>query len=271
MPEPIGSSLGKEFLVFAQPKMGRDLQLTASTRSMALPANSQGSPKYLRPVRSREIAHLLKLEVALDLRQRAAWGGMLLYVVSAVYVCFLAVKSGLGTATWNALYWIILLFAAFNALARSFQREDQGRQLYLYTLVHPRSVVLARALYNAITMVLLSVLSLLFYILFLGSDALAEADIAQFLLAVVLGAIGFAAVLTLVAAVAARAGNGLGLMAILGFPIVLPMLLAVMRASKLALDGVAFSVTSTYFGGLVLLDVITVTLAWLLFPYLWRD
>ena len=29
--------------------------------------------------------------------QRAAWAGMLLYVVSAVYVAYLAVKGGLGT------------------------------------------------------------------------------------------------------------------------------------------------------------------------------
>jgi len=218
-----------------------------------------------------EIANLLRLEIALDLRQRAAWGGMLLYVVSAVYTAHLAVKGGLGTATWNALFWIILLFAAFNALARSFQREDAGRQLYLHTLADPRSVVLARSLYNAATMVLLSLLSLLFYVLFLGSAALEGADIPQFLLAVTLGGIGFAAVLTLVSAIAARAGNGLGLMAILGFPLVLPMLLAVMRASKLALDGVAWSVNGTYFLALVLLDAITVTLAWLLFPYLWRD
>jgi heme exporter protein B len=196
---------------------------------------------------------------------------MLLYVVSAIYVCFLAVKGGLGVATWNALFWIVLLFAAFNALARSFQREDQGRQLYLYTLVDPRSVVIARSLYNAGTMVLLSLLSLLFFLLFLGGDVLDQANIPQFLLAVVLGGIGFAAVLTLISAIAARAGNGLGLMAILGFPLVLPMLLAVMRASKLSLDGVAWSVTSTYFLGLILLDVITITLAWVLFPYLWRD
>lgn len=195
----------------------------------------------------------------------------MLYVVSAVYVCFLAVKNGLGTATWNALFWIILLFAAFNALARSFQREDNSRQLYLYTLVDPRNVVMARTLYNAATMVILSLLSLLFFILFLGDEALDNADLGLFILAVMLGGIGFAAVLTLVSAIAARAGNGLGLMAILGFPIVLPMLLAVMRASKLSLDGVAWSVSSTYFGGIVLLVVITVTLAWVLFPYLWRD
>lgn len=218
-----------------------------------------------------EIAALLRMEVALDLRQRAAWAGMLLYVVSAVYVCYLAVKGGLGLATWNALFWIILLFAAFNALARSFQREDSGRQLYLYTLVDPRSVILARALYNGATMVVLSLLSLAVYTLLMGGEVLAGADIGQFVLAVVLGGIGFAAVLTLISAIAARAGNGIGLMAILGFPLVLPLLLTVMRASKLALDGVAWSVTSTYFGGLVLLDVITVTLAWILFPYLWRD
>ncbi|HOZ39534.1 MAG: heme exporter protein CcmB [Flavobacteriales bacterium] len=222
-------------------------------------------------MRASEILSILRLEVALDLRQRASWGGMLLYVVSAVYVSYLAVKGGLGVALWNALFWIILLFAAFNALSRSFQREDQGRQLYLHTLVHPRSVVMARTLYNAFTMVVLSLLSLLFYALFLGTAVLEGADLGQFLVAVVLGAIGFATVLTLIAAIAARAGNGLGLMAILGFPLVLPMLLAVMRASKLSLDGVAWSVTSTYFGGLLLLDVITVTLAWLLFPYLWRD
>ncbi len=218
-----------------------------------------------------EIATLLRLEVTLDLRQRAAWAGMLLYVVSAVYVCYLAVKGGLGLATWNALFWIILLFAAFNALARSFQREDAGRQLYLYTLVDPRSVILARTIYNGATMIVLSLLSLLVYSLLLGTDVLEEADLLQFVLAVVLGGIGFAAVLTLISAIAARAGNGIGLMAILGFPLVLPLLLTVMRASKLALDGVAWSITSTYFGGLVLLDLITVSLAWILFPYLWRD
>ena len=60
-----------------------------------------------------------------------------------------------------------------------------------------------------------------------------------------------------------RAGNG-----IVGRERERGILRAQLRS---ALDGVGWSVTSTYFGGLVLLDVITVALAWLLFPYLWRD
>ena len=218
-----------------------------------------------------EIRHLLKLELLLDLRQKHAWGGMVLYVISAVYVCYLAVKGGLGVNVWNALFWIILLFAAFNALARSFQREDAGRQLYLYTLAGPRNVILARTLYNALTMVVLGLLSLFFYTLFLGDGALKDAAMGDFLLAVLLGSIGFAAVLTLISAIAARAGNGLGLMAILGFPIVLPMLLAVMRASKLALDGVGMAANGKYFLMLGAIDVLTVAISALLFPYLWRD
>jgi heme exporter protein B len=222
-------------------------------------------------MRTAEVLALLKLEAALDLRQRAAWGGMLLYVAGAVYVAHQAIRGGLGMPTWNAVFWIILLFAAFNTLARSFQREAGGRQLYLHTLVHPRSVVLARTVYNAITMAVVGLLTLGCYTLLMGTAAMGGADAPQFVLAVLMGSMSFAAVLTLVAAIAARAGNGLGLVAILGFPLVLPTLLAVMRASRLALEGVAWSVTGTYLLALVLLDVIALVLALVLFPYLWRD
>ena len=218
-----------------------------------------------------EILQLIRLESALDLRQRAAWGGMLLYVVSAVYVAYLSTKGQQGTAAWNALFWIILVFAAFNTVVRSFQREDAGRQLYLHTLVAPQSLILARTFYNAFTMFIVGLVCLAVYLTLMGAHPLEEANVLQFLLAVVLGAVGLAVVLTLISAIASRAGSGPGLMAILGFPLVLPMLMAVIRASKLALDGVAFSVNSTYFLGLILLDVITIALAWILFPYLWRD
>ena len=49
------------------------------------------------------------------------------------------------------------------------------------------------------------------------------------------------------------------------------MLLSVMKASKLALDGLGWDITGKYVLWLVLIDLITVILAWLLFPYLWRD
>ncbi|MCB0793753.1 MAG: heme exporter protein CcmB [Flavobacteriales bacterium] len=205
------------------------------------------------------------------MRRRAVWGGMLLYVISAIYVCYLGVRGGLSLPVWNALFWIILLFAAFNALARSFQREDADRQHYLHSLASPQAVILARGAYAAMTMMVLSLLSLLCYILLLGGPVIAGADLVQFIVVVMVGGAGLAAVLTLISAISARAGNGIGLMAVLGFPVVLPMLLSIMRASKGALDGLSWSSNSTYLLWVFAVDVLTVTLSYLLFPYLWRD
>lgn len=219
----------------------------------------------------RELSALLALEWRIDRRQKHLWGSMALYVVSTVYTCHLGVRRAPNAALWNALLWIIILFAAFNALQRSFQREDQGRQLYLYTLAHPRSVVLARTLYNMGLMAVLALVSVAACVLLLGPDVLREADTALFLLSVLLGSMGLAASLTLISAIAARAGSGLGLMAILGFPIVLPLLLSVMRAGKLALDGVAWSITGKYIAAVLAINALATALAAILFPYLWRD
>ncbi|MCB0790294.1 MAG: heme exporter protein CcmB [Flavobacteriales bacterium] len=222
-------------------------------------------------MRPAEILHLLRLELRLDLHQRHAVGGSLLYVVSAVFVAYQAMQGRAEGTAWNALFWIILLFAAFNTLARSFQREDAGQHLYLYTLADPRNVILARVIYGAGTMLVLSLLSFGTYVLFLGHAPLNNANVGQYLLAVVAGGTGFAAVLTLVSAIASRAGNGVGLMAVLGFPIVLPLLLSAIKAGRLALIGMPWTVTGKYLLWLGLVDVIAVTLAWVLFPYLWRD
>ncbi|MBK8707541.1 MAG: hypothetical protein IPN30_03500 [Flavobacteriales bacterium] len=54
------------------------------------------------------------MEAALEVRQRAAWAGMLLYVVSAVYVCYLAVKGGLGVANVECLVLDHPAFAGRN-------------------------------------------------------------------------------------------------------------------------------------------------------------
>jgi heme exporter protein B len=60
-------------------------------------------------------------------------------------------------------------------------------------------------------------------------------------------------------------------MAILAFPILIPLLITLIRLSKNALDGLDFSVSYTYIVVLLAINVIVVVLAYLLFPYLWRD
>lgn len=218
-----------------------------------------------------ELIGLLKKEALLEWRQRYALNGMLLYVGSTVVVCYMSfgVRSGtLAPATWNALFWIIMLFTAVNAVAKSFMQEAEGRQLYYYTLVSPQLIILAKTLYSMALMLLLSVLGLSVYSLVLGNPI---QDMLLYVIAALLGALSFAATFTMISGIAAKAGNNSTLMAVLGFPVIIPALLMVIRLSKNAMDGLDWSVSYDEMGVLLALNAIVVAVSYLLFPYVWRS
>lgn len=169
---------------------------------------------------------------------------------------------------WNALFWIIILFAAINAVAKSFMGEKRERQLYYYTIISPQAIIIARVLYNSLLMLVLSMLGLLFYSLVVGNPV---HDIELFILNIVLASIGFSSTLTLISAIASKAGSGQTLMAILGFPILLPMLLMVIKISKNAMDGLDRGSSVDELVTLLAINLIVGAVSYLLFPYLWRS
>lgn len=215
-----------------------------------------------------QVRHLFIRELMLEQRQKYALNGILLYVVSTVFVCKFSFQGNLAGPVWNALFWIILLFAAVNAVAKSFIQESRGRMLYLYTMVNPRALLLAKMAYNALLMLVLGLLGLGFYSLLIGNPV---QNHLMFLLGMALGCIGLSTVLTMISAIASKTNNNFTLMAVLGFPVQLPLLLTVIRVTKFAMDGLAWDLTFKYFGVLLALNIIVVALAYLLFPYLWRD
>jgi heme exporter protein B len=76
----------------------------------------------------------------------------------------------------------------------------------------------------------------------------------------------------MVSAIASRTGNNAALMAILGFPVVVPLLLLLVNASKLSLkSGLIPAEILQTISALFLIDVVVVILSVILFPYLWRD
>ena len=92
-----------------------------------------------------------------------------------------------------------------------------------------------------------------------------------FYLALLLGSIGLAFAFTFVSAIAAKADNSATLMAILGFPVVLPILLTLVRISKFALH---LNMDRGYVADLLILgsiDVLLAACAVVLFPYLWKE
>lgn len=215
----------------------------------------------------KQLAALLQKEMVLEWRSRYALNGILLYVVSTIFVCYLSFRV-IAPLTWNALFWIIMLFASVNAVAKSFIQESRGRQLYLYTIASPQAIILAKIVYNIILMMFLSVLAIFFYSLVFKNPL---GDPFLYFLAVLLGSISFAVVFTLISGIAAKANNSGTLMAILSFPVIIPLLMLLIKLSKNAMDGLDRSVSMDEIGVLALINVMVIAVSLLLFPYLWRD
>ena len=219
--------------------------------------------------------NLLKKEILLEWRSKYAFNGVLLYVVSTVFVCYISFHLSPGFSgsagypiVWNILFWIIILFASVNAIAKSFIQENKGRLLYYYTIASPQAIILSKTIYNILLMSLLSVLALVVYLLFFPNDI---GDPLFYFLAVLLGSISFSTVFTMISAIASKAGNNGTLMAILSFPVIIPVILLLIRISKSAMDGVERSLLYGNIGILFAINVIVIATSLLLFPYLWRD
>ena len=213
-----------------------------------------------------QVKFLIKKEIVLEWRSKYAINGILLYVVSTIFVCYLSFRKT-DPITWNALFWIIMLFASVNALAKSFVQENRGRQLYYYTLASAQAIILSKIIYNVLIMLLLSIVAIGFYSLVFKNPV---GDPLLYFVAVLLGSISFASVFTMISGIASKANNG-ALMAILSFPVIIPLLIVLIKLSKNAMDGLDRSVSLNEILVLGAINFIVITVSLLLFPYLWRD
>lgn len=203
----------------------------------------------------------------LEIRQQYTFYGILLYVASTIFVLYLAMNQP-EEKVWNGLFWMIQLFICVNAVAKSFLQESQGRMLYFYTVAGARDFILSKLLFNAALMIVMSLVSLLLFQLLLGNPL---HNPIRFIGFVCLGGCSLSLVFTFLAAIAARARQGAALMAIMGFPLIIPQVLLLMKMSNTAFAAIIQVGLWQIVLLLVALDVLVIALAVILFPFLWKD
>ncbi|RYZ21360.1 MAG: cytochrome C biogenesis protein [Chitinophagaceae bacterium] len=212
------------------------------------------------------IISLFRKDLLLEIRQQYSFYGVVLYVGATIFVLYLALESP-ESRVWNGLFWVVQLFICINAVAKSFLQEAPGRMLYYQTLVSPLQFVLSKLLFNAVLMLLMSSLCYALFALFLGYPVIRPLP---FLGLVLLGGVSLSLVFTFLAAIAARAQQNAAIMAILGFPIIIPQLIMLMKISEAAFSKVG-SFPATPIAMLFVMDGLVILLAAILFPYLWKD
>ena len=139
----------------------------------------------------------------------------------------------------------------------------------LQLLAQPSAVYLGKLIFNLVLVVGVNALTVLLYVFFLAGFLIKTYSI--FLLIIVLGSIGLAVSSTIIAAIIAKANTKGTLYPVLSFPILLPLLLTCINATRLATEGAYFNEAAGEFRFLISYIVVVVTASFLLFEYIWKD
>jgi len=214
------------------------------------------------------IIELLKKEFRLEFRQKTALASIFLYVLSIVFIGFLSFRGGIRPDVWAALFWIVIFFAAINAASKSFFTETKYKSIYNYTLYNPTDFVISKMLYNTLLVWMVSFCGVLCFAWLINFPI---QNLLLFLLTLLLGGAALAASLTLMSCIASKTGNSYSVMSLLSMPVCIPVLLLVLRLTRNAIEGLDWSVSYNYLGGLFIIDLIIVSLSFFLFRYLWKE
>jgi heme exporter protein B len=213
------------------------------------------------------IITLVQKDILLETRQQYTLYGILLYVASTTFVTYLSMGQP-EDQVWNGLFWITQLFICINAVAKSFLQESRGRMLYFYSIAGARDFIISKLVFNVLLMLVMSSITLFLFTLLLGNPI---NHLPNFIGITLLGGVSLSLVFTFLAAIAARAQQSAALMAIMGFPIIIPQILLLMKIAIPAFSDVIMEGWVQLLYSLIGLDILIIALAIILFPFLWKD
>jgi len=215
----------------------------------------------------KRVSVLVAKDIKLEIRQQYTFYGIMLYVLCTIFIIYLSINNP-EESVWNALFWITQLFICVNAVAKSFLGESRGRMLYYFSIVSACEFIVSKIIFNSIIVLLMSLLSFLAFTLLLDNPLTYAV---RFLMIALLGGVSLSFVFTFLAAIAAKAQQSSAIMTIMGFPLIIPQILLLMKVSTIAFSTVLQGGLLQMIGLIIGLDIMIILLSLVLFPYLWKD
>lgn len=213
---------------------------------------------------------VFRKDLRTELRSRYAINVLLMFVLSALLLVVFSIgQESISERVQSALLWIVILFSASIGLGRSFVAEEESGTILLLQLnVKPSMVFAGKLLYTLVLVLGLNVVAVAVYLVILGipvrSPGLLVATLS-------LGALGLSGATTLLAALIARAARSGPLLPVLLLPLLVPLLLSVVTATRKSILGTGWASAESELMTLVGFAGATISAATLLFDYVWTD
>jgi heme exporter protein B len=208
-------------------------------------------------------------DLSAELRSRELISAMLVFALLVILIFNFALDLDPATrrepTITAGVLWVIFVFAGTLGLNRSMAVEkDRGcMDGLLLAPVDRSSIYFGKALGNLIFMLMVEIIVLPIYSLLYNVNLFNPG----LLMVILLGSIGYVAVGTLLAAMAVQARTRDILLPILLFPVVLPVILAAVKASTGFLDGSEMELIRPWLNLLIAYDIIFSAVAFMVFDY----
>ena len=210
-------------------------------------------------------------DAKLELRSRYAINMLLMFVLAALLLVLFAIgREEVSERVQAALLWIVILFSAAVGLGRAFIAEEEGGTVLLLQLNTRGSMVYAgKLLFNFLLVLGVNLVAVGAFLLLLNVEVSFPG---MLLVTLVLGALGLSGATTLLAAIIARTAQRGPLLPVLLFPLLVPLLLSVVSATRNALpSGGGWLASSDDLLTLIGFAGVVITASVLLFDYVWND
>jgi heme exporter protein B len=240
--------------------MEPNLQVKERTR---LNGTSSGVVQFVR-----SLSAIIWKDLAAELRSRELLSAMLVFALLVILIFNFALEldaKARSTVTAGVL-WATFAFAGTLGLNRSMAMEKDRGCLdgLLLAPVDRSAIYFGKAVGNLIFMLIVEAIVLPVYSV-LYSINLFDPGL---LLVILLGSIGYVAVGTLLSAMAVQTRTRDVLLPILLFPLVIPVLIAAVKASTGFLQGMDIGDIRPWINLLIVYDVIFIAVAFMVFDYI---
>jgi heme exporter protein B len=215
--------------------------------------------------------HIFVKEFVSEFRTRYALNALLMFVVTTLSIILFSIgQESPSIDVLSGTLWIVIFFSAMSGLSRTFvAEEERGTSLTLRLLVNASSVYIGKLVYNFALILVLSLIIAVSYVLFINEFSVKNYEI--FWLTILLGSAGLASASTILAAIIAKANTKGTLFPVLAFPILLPLLLTCINATKLATEGAFLLEAVKEFQILISFTVVMIATSFLVFDFVWKD
>ncbi|MFB6278715.1 MAG: heme exporter protein CcmB [Salinibacter sp.] len=209
-------------------------------------------------------------DLRVELRSRYAVNSLLLFALGALLVVAFAIgPQPVSARVRSALLWVVLLFAASIGLGRSFVAEHEGGTALMLRLHTRASMVFAgKLLFNLCLVALLTLTATAVFMLLIGG---AVGSPGLFVGTLALGAVGLTGATTLLSALVARAARQGPLLPVLVLPLLIPLLISGVGATRKAILGQGWTAAQDEVLTLIGFAGATLSAAFLLFDYVWSE